>query len=138
MKKTRRLSVVLVILLLLLCSMSIAEGIQPYASSLITSYNISTTRYTGGKITISTDIVAFRKIEKIGFASVKIQEYSNGSWTTVKQATNKYAYDSIAHDYSLSYDGTTGMKYRGVVSFYAKDGATTSGRTSTGSEVTAK
>lgn len=138
MNKTRWICSLLVILILVLCGGCIAEGIQPYASSLITSYSISTDRYTGGKIMITTDIVAFHSIEKLGFSSVKIQEYDNDTWTTVKRATNKYAYNALSHGYSLSYDGTTGMKYRGVVSFYAKDGATTSGRTVTGSEVTAK
>lgn len=138
MKKTRWVSLLLVLLMFILCGECVADGIQPYASSLISSYTIGTSRGSGGKITINTDIVAFYKIEKIGFASVKIQEYSDGSWTTVKLATNKYAYNTIDHDYSLSYYGTTGMKYRGVVSFYAKDGATTSGRTATGTEVIAK
>jgi len=99
-----------------------SEEIQPYASQLISSKAIYCDVLGDGKVRFSTDIAGTTILDKVGFKEISIQEYSGGTWRSMKSTYNKYAYDVIVHAYSLSYDGTAGMQYRAYVRFYAQDG----------------
>ena len=134
----RIISCILLVVLLTLGAVAVAEDIVPYASELIGGRFINAWAYEGGEVKFVAEIVAVDSLEKLGFSSLKLQEKQGSRWVTVKSAYDKYAYDNVRHDYTISYDGTSGNEYRLVVVYYAKDGDITDTRTKTSRTVTAK
>ena len=134
----RIISCILLVVLLMLGAGAVAEGIMPYASELIGARYIYAWAYEGGEVKFVAEIVAVDSLEKLGFSSLKLQEKQGSRWVTVKAAYDKYAYDNVRHDYTISYDGASGNEYRLVVVYYAKDGGITDTRTKISSTVTAK
>lgn len=127
-----------ILLVVMLTLGAVAESIVPYASELFGARYIYAWAYEGGEVKFVAEVVAVDSLEKLGFSSIKLQEKQGSRWVTVKSAYDKYAIDKAQHDYSISYDGTSGNEYRLVVVYYAEDGGITDTRTKTSRTVTAK
>lgn len=132
----RKLSCIL--LVVLIASMvTCAYAIETRASELISATGITTSRYTGGVMEFTARITATDVVDKLGFTSIKVQEYDGSSWNTVKTTTNKFAYDKVSHLYTVSYNGTVGKQYRAVVNYKVEDNGSSDTRTRTSSAYTA-
>lgn len=99
----------------------------PYASQLISSYKISVNALGNGKMEIAASVDAKRKIEKLGFESIEVQELNNSSWKTVKTYKDSLLNNMIdkncsSMDVTLKYSGTSGKTYRAIGNIIAKDG----------------
>lgn len=127
-----------ILLFVILTSCSLAFAVQTRASELIIDCYIYARCYGDGQIKFSTDMTTLGSVDKLGFSSLKLQEKQESEWVTVKSATNKYAYNTSLHSYSMPYDGTSGNEYRFVVKYYAKDGDISDTKTMTSSVLTAK
>ena len=136
MKKA--LAIILLLSIVLSCSSSLAADAQLRASELTIDSVIYAFDYGSGNIEFATDMTTLGDVDKLGFPSLKLQEKQGSKWVTVKSATDKYAYNTSVHSYSLSYSGTKGNQYRFVVEYYAKDGSVSDSFTVTSSILTAK
>ncbi len=133
--------IICIIAMMLLASIftvASAESIQPYASSVIDSTSLVVTPKSNGTIVFATSIAATDTIDKLGFTTLTIQAYINGSWQSVYRISNKFSYNASIHAYSYTYDSVKDRQYRMVVNFYASDGSTTDTRTRTSGSVTSK
>lgn len=100
----------------------------PYASQLISSYKISVNALGNGKMEIAASVDAKRKIEKLGFESIEVQELNNSSWKTVKTYKDSLLNNMIdkncsSMDVTLKYSRTSGKTYRAIGNIIAKDGS---------------
>ena len=100
----------------------------PYASQLISSYKISVNALGNGKMEIAASVDAKRKIEKLGFESIEVQELNNSSWKTVKTYKDSLLNNMIdkncsSMDVTLKYSGTSGKTYSAIGNIIAKDGS---------------
>lgn len=134
----RVVCIIAIALIVSMFTVSYSESIQPYASSVISSTSLIITPNSNGTISLGTSIVGTKKLTKVGFTSLTIQAYIDGSWQSVYRISNKFSYDSTAHAYSYTYDSVKDRQYRMVVNFYASDGSTTDTRTRTSGSVTSK
>ena len=132
------LSFIVLALLISMLSIAYADEIQPYASELFNSTSVLVTPNSNGTTTFAASATATGSIDKLGFTSLTIQAYIDGSWQSVYRISNKYSYNSSLFAYSYTYDSVEGRKYRMVVNFYASDGSTTDTRTRTSGSVTSK
>lgn len=136
MKKV--ICLIAVAILISLLTVAYAESIQPYASSVIESTSLIVTPNSNGTISFTASIVGTKTLTKLGFTSMTVQAYIDGSWQSVYRVSNKFSYDSSLHAYTLTYDSVKDRQYRMVVNFYASDGSTTDTRTRTSGSVTSK
>jgi hypothetical protein len=114
-----------------------AESIfSPQASVLIDSSYVEPNPMGSGRIDVTASIEANYSVDQLGFSYIRLQEYRNGAWTTVKSVSSKYVYSSISHMYSFTYYGTAGMSYRAQAGYLAKDGSVTETRSSTSGTIT--
>lgn len=130
--------IIAIVVLVSILTVVSAESIQPYASSVINSTSVAITPNSNGTITLSTIITGTKKLDKLGFTSLTIQAYIDGSWQSVYRISNKFSYDATIHGYEYTYDSVKDRQYRMVVNFYASDGSTTDTRTRTSGSVTSK
>lgn len=121
-----------------------SDGIEPQASSFLTSYSVGIHPVGNGKVEVSFSVVGTDIMDRIGAAKIVVYESTNNSsWSPVKTynyttysnltATNRSTYGS-----DVTYSGTSGRYYKAIVTIYAaKDGGSDS-RLVTTSSVKAK
>lgn len=119
--KRRIVAVMMIMLLLCSCFAGYAEESVMRASDLIVSCSCGISS-NGTSLTATASISAKDICDKIGFTSLVIQEYRNGKWITVAGKYSQYAYNKTGYATSLSYTGTSGMKYRAKCNAYVKKG----------------
>lgn len=134
----RIISFIIFLALVVSCSLACASEPQTRASDLIVDRYIYAYAYAGGDVKFTADMTTHGSVDKLGFPSIKLQEKQGSDWVTVKSASNKYAYNSAFHSYSISFSGTSGNEYRVVVEYYAKDGSVSDTKTKTSSVLIAK
>ncbi len=137
MKNKRRIAVALVVCLLWVMVVSpLASAdmiITPMASTLIQFTAIGI--YSSGNTVSATAIIqCIRAVNSLGFNYIRIQEYRDNSWVTVKSTQSEYKNNSAVHTYTISYNGTPGRIYRAQAGYVAQDGITTETRSKTSSE----
>lgn len=135
----KRKIVASVLLLLSMCcsAYTFAEGIQPYASTLITTASVKLT-CSGTALSAEANIKTKAFADKLGFDYIRIQEKQGAQWLTVKSVSSQYKTDGMTHTHThtLTYTGTSGSVYRAVVGFYAEDAGTSETRSGTSSSLT--
>ena len=85
--------------------------------------------YTGssGRVVIEFDVDATKTVSQVGAGCIVLQEKnSSGKWTNVAyyypvDYPDMVAYNRSSHEGSVTYYGTVGNQYRGIVTVYAKD-----------------
>ncbi len=135
MKNRKRILVTLIACLLLMTTFlpwASAEIIfLPQSSVLIFNYYVNISTSGGGKIDTTALIECEQSVDSLGFSYIRLQELRNGTWTTVKSVTSKYAYNASRYMYTFTYYGTPGVSYRAQAGFYAADSGITETRTDT-------
>ncbi len=140
MKTQKRITVVLIICLLcttLFLPLASAEIIVfPQSSALISTTDVYIDPKGSGKIYTEAYIICTRAADSLGFNYIRLQEYRNGTWVTVKSVSSKYTANATQYTYSFTYYGTPGMSYRSQAGFSATDSGITETRSSTSGTIT--
>lgn len=140
MKSQKRILVALVACLLCITTIlpwASAEMIfYPQTTLMIDSANVEPYPMGGGRIDTTATIVCARSVDSLGFPYIRLQEYRNGSWVTVKSVSSKYTSNTSTYTYIMTYYGTPGMSYRAQAGFSATDNAITETRSDTSSSIT--
>ena len=82
---------------------------------------------SSGTIVIEFDVDVTRTVSQMGAGCIVLQaKSSSGKWTNVAyyypvDYPDVVAYNRRSHECSVSYAGTIGRQYRGIVTVYAKD-----------------
>lgn len=102
------------------------EEITPYASEYFSSYNATITSSANGKVNINVYVNGKKIMTQIGATKVVLKEYDGSSWTSVKTFNYSSYPDLMGYNQkslvgSVSYSGTSGKKYKAIVTFIAKD-----------------
>ena len=98
------------------------ENIQ--ASEYLSSYSAYVYPEGNGNISIWFDVQGIGIMDEIGALSIRLQRYSNGSWTTVKtyshtNYTNMLGFNKRFHVSHVDYSGISGYVYRADVTIWA-------------------
>ncbi|NLV86411.1 MAG: hypothetical protein GX025_04260 [Clostridiales bacterium] len=126
MKKKSFLAIVLVII----CSFSMvlpafATSYVPFASDQISSYSISATAASGGKIAIDFSVTGAGKMSVIGAKSIAIYEKIGSRWEFAKSFSQGDSGMTKANAYiygnTIYYNGVSGREYRVDVTVFAQD-----------------
>ncbi len=141
MKHQRRIGAALAVCLLcmaVLIPCADAEMvITPRASTLIQYTGVGISNLGGGEVEATAIIQCVMSVTTLGFNYVRIQEYRDGAWTTVRSTYSQYAGNKSRHSYTLTYNGTTGMRYRAQAGFVAQNGSVTDTTSRSSGEITA-
>ena len=98
----------------------------------------------GGRVVIEFDVDATKTVSQVGAGCIVLQEKnSSGKWTNVAyyypvDYPDMVAYNRSSHEGSVTYYGTVGNQYRGIVTVYAKDANGEDARNITTSAVIAR
>lgn len=130
MKATKRLMVMMVAALMMICcpiQAYAAEGgestFDPDSAGLITSYTHSLSSGTS-RVLLNASIKASAIMAEIGFKDIKIQKStsSTGSWSTYFAPSNQLATNTKAHSLSNFLIAVpSGYYYRVQMTLYAKE-----------------
>jgi hypothetical protein len=130
MKATKRLMVVMVTALMMICcpiqAYAAAGGestFDPDSAGLITSYTYSLSSGTS-RVLLNASINASAIMAEIGFKDIKIQKStsSTGSWSTYFAPSDQLATNSSSNSlYNFLISVPSGYYYRVQLTFYAKE-----------------
>lgn len=102
------------------------EGVQPYASKYLTSYNTYIYRVgTNGEIHIWFDVMGTGDMDELGILSIVLYESTdNSNWSYVdtflhEDNESMLAYDDWYHASYVSYQGSTAKYYKAYVCIWA-------------------
>lgn len=104
------------------------EGLIPYASHYLDEFSVVLSAEGDAEMCVSVSVDGVGKQDKIGVASIDIEERSGNGWVyfdTLYAADNPDFYDYNSYDYmgDAYFEGTPGVEYRVIVYVYAeKDG----------------
>ena len=111
----------------MLCLSTTALATARRASLYLNDYYVNSAALSGGKVVIEFDVDATKTVSQVGAGCIVLQEKnSSGKWTNVAYYypvgyPDMVAYNRSSHEGSVSYYGTIGKQYRGIVTVYAKD-----------------
>ena len=121
------LALILVFALSLAPAASASEQ-EIQASEYLSSYSAYIYPEGNGDISIWFDVQGTGIMDEIGALSIRLQNNSSGSWTTVKTYSytnypNMLGYDDRFYVSSVDYSGVAGYSYRAEITVWAgKDG----------------
>jgi hypothetical protein len=95
-----------------------------------------------GKARIKFSVIATAISDSIGASSIVIQRKNGSTWTDVYTYSSSTTLamlgsNSLTHNGSVTYSGTSGYEYRGVVTLYVRQGSGSETKTLTSNSVTA-
>lgn len=132
MKKTVKSIVSLIFAVSILCSLLVVpvSAAEIQASNLISNHSCNASAAGGGKISVGFSITAKGTMSRLGAQSMYFYA-ENGSLWSLKESYGPYdtgmsAADKFTYSNTLTYQGTSGVKYKVVVTLFAKNSAGTS------------
>lgn len=135
---SKRISCFAVVLALFMVVCNVCYAITPRASEIIAGKQIDSAAVGGGRVEFTARIYAYGIMDKLGCDLIRIEEYYENSWHTVKTVYSRYGYEVGSYSYTTGYDGVAGRDYRAYVEFYAKDGSIIDTKTLSTSGITAR
>lgn len=105
------------------------EELNPQASVYLTAYTAWAVRSSSDEIYIYYDVSATRTIGCLGAKLIVIEMKDGGDWTPVKTYTGTTSNGMLilndnAHGNDVVYQGTSGNKYRAVVTIFGGSSTT--------------
>ena len=122
--KKRLTQILALSVLVVLCLSTTALATARRASLYL---NVNSAALSGGRVVIEFDVDATKTVSQVGAGCIVLQEKnSSGKWTNVAyyypvDYPDMVAYNRSSHEGSVTYYGTVGKQYRGIVTVYAKD-----------------
>lgn len=123
----RAISYILAICMLLSLCIVPAGAVETRASLYLDAYYVDATAVGNGKIVFDFDVDATRTVDVVGATRILVQEKNeDGDWDNVKTYysganPDMLAYDTNAHEGSVTYKGTVGKTYRAQIIVHAGD-----------------
>ena len=133
--KKRLTQILALSVLVVLCLSTSALATARRASLYLDDYYVNSAALSGGRVVIES---------QVGAGCIVLQEKnSSGKWTNVAyyypvDYPDMVAYNRSSHEGSVTYYGTVGNQYRGIVTVYAKDANGEDARNITTSAVIAR
>ncbi len=123
-KMLKMLSWILIIQYLLVTGATAIEPSILLASEYLSSYYAYINAEGSGIFAIYFEVTGTGTMDEIGALTIILQEYSNGSWQTVKTYEytaypNMLAYNRPFYGSHVSYSGKSGYSYRAYVTVWA-------------------
>ena len=121
--KKRLTQILALSVLVVLCLSTTALATARRASLYLNDYYVN----SAARVVIEFDVDATKTVSQVGAGCIVLQEKnSSGKWTNVAyyypvDYPDMVAYNRSSHEGSVTYYGTVGNQYRGIVTVYAKD-----------------
>ena len=141
--KKRLTQILALSVLVVLCLSTSALATARRASLYLDDYYVNSAALSG-RVVIEFDVDATKTVSQVGAGCIVLQEKnSSGKWTNVAyyypvDYPDMVAYNRSSHEGSVTYYGTVGNQYRGIVTVYAKDANGEDARNITTSAVIAR
>ena len=123
----KRLTQILALSVLVVLCLSTSTLAAPRRASLYLDDYYVNSAALSGRVVIEFDVDATKTVSQVGAGCIVLQEKnSSGKWTNVAyyypvDYPDMVAYNRSSHEGSVTYYGTVGNQYRGIVTVYAKD-----------------
>ena len=123
--KKRLTQILALSVLVVLCLSTSTLATARRASLYLNDYYVNSAALSGGRVVIEFDVDATKTVSQVGAGCIVLQEKnSSGKWTNVAyyypvDYPDMVAYNRSSHEGSVTYYGTVGNQYRGIVTVYA-------------------